>query len=435
MALIICPECGKTISDKAPACIGCGCPVSEMNLTNVQTAGRAQRRRRYQENQTGEAMTDSQPTPPASESPAQPSANTAASLNAVFQQFFTVNASASQPADPSGPKAAQPTSAVSQTTAKPASSAASQRVPTPPDGASIPKTQAARTPVQPPRAPQTVASPAPASQPQNPSPAKTVPSEMPEYGIFFGVVMSLLRQGIGVLSYAAMAAVILLVVEFLRSGHIGDFLSPEILLGLGCGYLVASVVVYLDFLRARRFLRKGGYLDSIRNDGPDMTNCLNAYSLHSSRSMLRYIKRLNPAHGAKISQWVKEGQRKKWKRRLHYLPYALALAVVFYLLPRYEMLYDLLPLRYTYFLPFFTETQVLLIEHLLTLAVVILYSRKHWQDTDALVLELMFVFTGLFALMLYVHDLGDLWYHIIINAVIVFIAQLIGSINGEKKKK
>ena len=37
--------------------------------------------------------------------------------------------------------------------------------------------------------------------------------------------------------------------------------------------------------------------------------------------------------------------------------------------------------------------------------------------------------------MLYVHDLGDLWYHIIINAVIVFIAQLIGSINGEKKKK
>ena len=28
MALIKCPECGKEISDKAPSCPGCGCPVS-----------------------------------------------------------------------------------------------------------------------------------------------------------------------------------------------------------------------------------------------------------------------------------------------------------------------------------------------------------------------------------------------------------------------
>lgn len=30
MALIKCPECGKEISDKAKACIHCGCPLSEM---------------------------------------------------------------------------------------------------------------------------------------------------------------------------------------------------------------------------------------------------------------------------------------------------------------------------------------------------------------------------------------------------------------------
>ena len=30
MALIKCPECGKEISDKATACINCGCPVSAM---------------------------------------------------------------------------------------------------------------------------------------------------------------------------------------------------------------------------------------------------------------------------------------------------------------------------------------------------------------------------------------------------------------------
>lgn len=30
MALIICPECGKEFSDKAPACPNCGCPTSEI---------------------------------------------------------------------------------------------------------------------------------------------------------------------------------------------------------------------------------------------------------------------------------------------------------------------------------------------------------------------------------------------------------------------
>ena len=31
MALIKCPECGKEISDKAPACIHCGYPLSLLN--------------------------------------------------------------------------------------------------------------------------------------------------------------------------------------------------------------------------------------------------------------------------------------------------------------------------------------------------------------------------------------------------------------------
>lgn len=33
MALIKCSECGREISDKAPACIHCGCPVSESKIT------------------------------------------------------------------------------------------------------------------------------------------------------------------------------------------------------------------------------------------------------------------------------------------------------------------------------------------------------------------------------------------------------------------
>ena len=35
MALIVCPECGKEISDKAPACIHCGYPLNYMDSNKV----------------------------------------------------------------------------------------------------------------------------------------------------------------------------------------------------------------------------------------------------------------------------------------------------------------------------------------------------------------------------------------------------------------
>ena len=38
MALIICPECGKEISDRAAACINCGCPVSAMKAAPAKPA-------------------------------------------------------------------------------------------------------------------------------------------------------------------------------------------------------------------------------------------------------------------------------------------------------------------------------------------------------------------------------------------------------------
>ena len=33
--LIKCPECGKDVSDKAPACIHCGFPLNNLHKTNV----------------------------------------------------------------------------------------------------------------------------------------------------------------------------------------------------------------------------------------------------------------------------------------------------------------------------------------------------------------------------------------------------------------
>jgi uncharacterized membrane protein YvbJ len=39
MALITCPECGRQISDKADACVGCGCPIRK-NETAEEIAKR-----------------------------------------------------------------------------------------------------------------------------------------------------------------------------------------------------------------------------------------------------------------------------------------------------------------------------------------------------------------------------------------------------------
>ena len=36
MALIKCSECGKEISDKAAACVHCGCPVPKLNMDQLQ---------------------------------------------------------------------------------------------------------------------------------------------------------------------------------------------------------------------------------------------------------------------------------------------------------------------------------------------------------------------------------------------------------------
>ncbi len=31
MALIKCPDCGNEVSDKAPSCVKCGCPLATQN--------------------------------------------------------------------------------------------------------------------------------------------------------------------------------------------------------------------------------------------------------------------------------------------------------------------------------------------------------------------------------------------------------------------
>ena len=44
--IVQCPDCGKSVSDQAPACPGCGCPIAssvstENNLVTVQETGKS----------------------------------------------------------------------------------------------------------------------------------------------------------------------------------------------------------------------------------------------------------------------------------------------------------------------------------------------------------------------------------------------------------
>ena len=43
MALITCPECGKQISDKAPACIHCGYPMQEQPPVTTATVSNSKK--------------------------------------------------------------------------------------------------------------------------------------------------------------------------------------------------------------------------------------------------------------------------------------------------------------------------------------------------------------------------------------------------------
>ena len=47
MALINCPECGKQISDKAPACIYCGCEFGGEKLISTVQSEKTKNKKKF----------------------------------------------------------------------------------------------------------------------------------------------------------------------------------------------------------------------------------------------------------------------------------------------------------------------------------------------------------------------------------------------------
>ncbi len=306
MALIKCPECGKEISDKAPACIYCGCPASAMKTEPVKPA----------------------PT---------------VSLNELFGDCF--------------------------------------------GGQS-------------------------ASRPVQTAPLKTVPKELPNPKPLTAAVVAVLDKACGVCGFAGFAALVAVVVTYLDSGYFEEDILPVSFLCMAGAVILAALIDGMEFRRARKFLRKNGYEESIRRDSTAMTNTYNAFGLCRTMQMVRYIKSLNPINGSKLSAQVKRARAEKWKKRLGYLPFLAVLGAVYYVLP--DLLLD--------------EIMYLIVAHIVTLVVTAVYGFIN-NAANGLAVTAAVVFAP--AVMANYYE--DMWYHILICAGVAFVGMYIGASLRKKK--
>lgn len=249
---------------------------------------------------------------------------------------------------------------------------------------------------------------------QKAEPVKTVPTDRPELRLFPGIVVNALNKFCGICGLAGCFAVASLVVGLLSGESIDvDFIEISFW-GIPAALVLNWLSNYVEFSQIRKFLRKNGYEDSIRNDIPQYTNTMNAFKLYPSMMMANYLKRLNPHVGNALVDAIKRGREKKRKERLAYLPYLLVLMAVYYLLPRLE---DVLPIPYE---------SSLIICHLVTLVVMAVCGGKKTPS-----LGLVAAVAVIFAPVIFAYFYSDIWYHILICAA----AALIGLLGGRRFRK
>ena len=310
MALIKCTECGKEISDKAVACVNCGCPVSEMKIESPKT-------------------------------------NANVSMN-MFSDLFGGNA-------------------------------------------------------QQPKAPVKTA------------PTITVPKEMPELKLIPGIIDQLLSKLGGLCLIAGLTFIVMFVADWLEMGMANFERISIAVLALAGSFLTSTLQGLMQFCRAKRFIKKNGYEDSIRNDTPALTNAINAFGLCASMPMVRYINKLNPSSGKILADAVKKGNKKRRKEKLASLPYLIVLALAYCLIPYYRWFF------------MFDEQTCLIVIHIVTFLVTGFYAfRKKASWSLVLVAMVMFAAT----LNVFYYD--DVAYQALICGGVVFVAQMIGGIFNPK---
>ena len=249
---------------------------------------------------------------------------------------------------------------------------------------------------------------------QKAEPVKTVPTDRPEMRMFPGIVVNALNKFCGICGLAGCLAVASLLVGLLSGESLDvDFIEISFW-GIPAALVLNWLSNLVEFSQVRKFLRKNGYENSIRNDTPQLTNAMNAFKLYPSMMMANYLKRLNPLAGNALVDAIKRSRVKQRKERLTYLPYLLILIAVYYLLPRLE---DVLPIPYE---------SSLIICHLVTLVVMAVCGGKKVPS-----LGLVVVVAVIFAPTIFAYFYSDIWYHILICAA----AALIGLLGGSRFRK
>lgn len=318
MALIRCTECGKEISDKAQACINCGCPLSAMRPQGVQQQP-AQNPQRV--HTTGNAM----------------------NFNETFGDLF-------------------------------------------------------------------------ATQQRRPVAVKPVPKEMPEPSFFGGLFVAILEKVCGLAGYGGISALIMLVADLLTEGWFDQDAASIAVLGVAASFLLGAVLAALEFGRAKRFIRRNGYEDSIRRDTSEYTNVINAFGLCPGKSMARYIGSLNPGAGKMLEDAVKNAKADRRKVWLSRLPFLAILVVVYYMIPNFG--WAVLP----------TFESALVATHVVTLVVMAACAYKGGAEFN-----LAFLVALLFAPTMFAYYMENEWMHILICAVAAFAGMFIGGILPSKK--
>lgn len=163
------------------------------------------------------------------------------------------------------------------------------------------------------------------------TPVKVIPDAMPEKksNIMGGLVSELSGKIIGLSLIGCIYAFASFLAELVQLSRIS-----EDSLGAGIGLLIAYVLLtnirtLIRFCRVKKFIRKNGYENAIRNDTSNIANALAAYRLNPSGWMVRYIKKLNTASGEIIASVLKRQKKERSKTRLSYIPYLLIMAGCF----------------------------------------------------------------------------------------------------------
>lgn len=259
MALIRCSECGREISDKAAACIHCGCPITASTTVHT-TANTA-----------------------ASNAPRSLSVN----FNAVLSGAETEKTMQSVYVAQLGRNVEF---AIDNNTQVGETIKITLREGSPVDYIMFTATTVSRTQQA-----------APAANAVNTQTAADAIAAIKSYKPNF--LVKFFKSGF-------IKKVVGMTITFVVAGRFGDVDTEAIALLVGAGILLMWLGSLYPMANVKRYYRKHNIEDAIRRDAGNMNVAICAYNVLPTYKMLKYIRGLNPAAVQEIERQLEERKKK-----------------------------------------------------------------------------------------------------------------------------